>query len=186
MEHINEVNSLRRLFRRGGCRLCVADGTRKLVLAGEVIEMIWRRFPSPLSALFAIIVMVCTSMGVAVADPTGLWLARDGAHVEIAPCGNELCGVLVSASSPIDPATGRPWADKNNIDPNLRNRPLVGVQVLIAMRPNGVGKWSGRLYNRDDGKTYTGYLNELDARTIRVEGCVLSILCGGENMTRIK
>ena len=186
MEHINEVNSLRRLFRRGGCRLCVADGTRKLVLAGEVIEMIWRRFPSPLSALFATIVMVCTSMGVAVADPTGLWLARDGAHVEIAPCGNELCGVLVSASSPIDPATGRPWADKNNIDPNLRNRPLVGVQVLIAMRPNGVGKWSGRLYNRDDGKTYTGYLNELDARTIRVEGCVLSILCGGENMTRIK
>ena len=28
--------------------------------------------------------------------------------------------------------------------------------------------------------------NELDARTIHVEGCVLSILCGGENMTRIK
>jgi hypothetical protein len=30
------------------------------------------------------------------------------------------------------------------------------------------------------------YLNEIDARTIRVEGCALSILCGGENMTRIK
>ncbi len=161
-------------------------GTQELVLAGEVIEMIWKRFPSPLSALFATIVIVRTSIGIAVADPTGLWLARDGAHVEITPCGSELCGVLVSASSPIDPATGRPWVDKNNIDPNLRYRPLVGVQVLIAMRPNGVGRWSGRLYNRDDGKTYTGYLNELDARTIRVEGCVLSILCGGENMTRIK
>jgi uncharacterized protein (DUF2147 family) len=159
---------------------------RALALAGEVIEMIWKRFLSSLGALFVIIVMVCTSIGVVVADPTGLWLVRDGAHVEIAPCGNELCGVLVSASSPIDPATGRPWADKNNIDPNLRNRPLVGVQVLIAMRPNGFGKWSGRLYNRGDGKTYTGYLNELDARTIRVEGCVLSILCGGENLTRIK
>ena len=158
---------------------------RALALAGEVIEMIWKRFLSSLGALFVIIVMG-TSIGVVVADPAGLWLVRDGAHVEIAPCGNELCGILVSASSPIDPATGRPWADKNNIDPNLRNRPLVGVQVLIAMRPNGFGKWSGRLYNRGDGKTYTGYLNELDARTIRVEGCVLSILCGGENMTRIK
>ena len=54
------------------------------------------------------------------------------------------------------------------------------------MRPNGVGKWSGRLYNTDNGKTYNGKLSELDARTIRVEGCVASILCGGENMTRIK
>jgi uncharacterized protein (DUF2147 family) len=113
-------------------------------------------------------------------------LARDGAHVDIAPCGNELCGVLASTASPIDPATGLPWADKNNSDPNLRNRPLVGVQVLIAIGPSGVGKWVGRLYNKDDGKTYTGYLNELDAQTIRVEGCVLSIMCGGENMTRIK
>ena len=148
--------------------------------------MIWNRFPASLSALFTTIAMVCASIGVALADPTGLWLARDGARVDIARCGSELCGVLVSAPSPTDPATGRPWADKNNIDPNLRNRPLVGVQVLIAMRPNGVGKWSGGLYNRDDGKTYAGYLKELDARTIRVEGCVLSILCGSENMTRIK
>ena len=29
VEHINEVNSLGRLFRRGGCRLCVADGNAK-------------------------------------------------------------------------------------------------------------------------------------------------------------
>ena len=110
-------------------------GTQKLVLAGEVIEMIWKRFPSPLSALFATIVIVRTSIGIAVADPTGLWLARDGAHVEITPCGSELCGVLVSASSPIDPATGRPWVDKNNTDPNLRYRPLVGVQCLWQCDP---------------------------------------------------
>jgi len=136
--------------------------------------------------MFAAIAMTCASIGVAFADPIGLWLARDGAQVKIAPCGNELCGVLVGAVTSIDPATGQPWTDKNNIDPNLRNRPLIGVEVLIAMRPNGVGKWSGRLYNKNDGKTYTGYLNEIDPRTIRVEGCALSILCGGENMTRIR
>jgi hypothetical protein len=28
-------------------------------------------------------------------------------------------------------------------------------------------------------------IGELDARTIHVEGCVGTILCGGENMTRI-
>ena len=95
-----------------------------LVLSGEVI-----------GTLFAAIAMVCAGIGIAVADPTGLWLARDGAHVEITPCGNELCGVLVSASPPIDPATGRPWVDKNNIDPNLRNRPLVGSRCLSQCDP---------------------------------------------------
>ena len=121
---------------------------QKLALADEVIEMISKRLPSPLNALFATIVMVCTSIGVAVADPTGLWLARDGAQVEIAPCGNELCGVLVNASSPIDPATGQPWADKKNIDPNLRNRPLVGVSTP---QQKCIG-WPEQKYISDAGK----------------------------------
>ena len=89
VEHINEAKPLG-VCSGGGCNLCVAEGKgKRLLLAGEVIEMIWKRFPSPLSALFATIAMVCAGIGIAVADPTGLWLARDGAHVEIAPCGNE-------------------------------------------------------------------------------------------------
>jgi uncharacterized protein (DUF2147 family) len=55
----------------------------------------------------------------------------------------------------------------------------------MGMRPKGAGTWSGQVYNVDDGKIYTGNLKEIDAKTIRVEGCVSS-LCGGENMTRIK
>ena len=145
-----------------------------------------KTLPSPLWDMLAAATMLCASIGVASADPHGLWLAGDGARVSIASCGNELCGIMVRTASPLDPATGRPWTDKNNIDPHLQNRPLVGVHVLIAMRPNGIGKWSGLLYSTDDGKTYTGNLSELDAKTIRVEGCVSSILCGGENMTRIK
>jgi len=153
-----------------------------------------RRFPSLRSGMFATIAMVCASSG-AVADPIGLWLARDGAHVDIAPCSNELCGVLASTASPIDPATGRPWADKNNIDPNLRSRPLIGAQVLIAMRPKVAVKSATTCRDADERsasisgqdafttgttvKPIPGNLNELDARTIRVEGCVLSIFCGG-------
>ena len=85
----------------------------------------------------------------------------------------------------IDPATGQPWTDKNNIDPSLRSRPLLGLPVLIGMQPMGYGKWSGHLYNVDDGKTYQGNIIELNATTIKVEGCVL-IICGGENLSRLK
>jgi uncharacterized protein (DUF2147 family) len=121
----------------------------------------------------------------ALADPTGLWLAKDGAHVSIATCGDALCGVLASTKSPADPETGAPWADKHNIDPGLRSRPLVGVTVLMGMRPASNDRWSGHLYNTDDGKTYFGNIIEIDARTIRIEGCV-GLICGGDNLTRIK
>ncbi len=75
--------------------------------------------------------------------------------------------------------------DKNNADPAKRNRPLVGVETLISMQPNGAGKWSGRLYNDDDGMTYPGNLIELGPSSIRVEGCALGI-CGGDELTRLK
>ena len=121
----------------------------------------------------------------ALADPTGLWLAKDGAHVSVTSCGDALCAVLASTKSPTDPETGAPWTDKHNIDPALRSRPLAGVEVLINMRPTSSDKWSGHLYNTDDGKTYFGNLIEIDARTIRIEGCV-GLICGGDNLRRIK
>jgi uncharacterized protein (DUF2147 family) len=126
----------------------------------------------------------CACCTLALADPTGLWLAKDGAHVSIATCGDALCAVLASTKSPTDPETGAPWTDKRNSNPALRSRPLVGVSVLVGMRPDGDGKWSGHLYNTDDGRTYFGNLIEIDARTIRIEGCV-GLICGGDNLTRI-
>jgi uncharacterized protein (DUF2147 family) len=54
------------------------------------------------------------------------------------------------------------------------------------MMPSGPGKWSGSLYNADDGNTYPGNLIEVDAKTIRVEGCGALNICDGENLSRIK
>jgi uncharacterized protein (DUF2147 family) len=131
----------------------------------------------------ALSVLICA--GTASADPKGLWLAQDGARVRVAPCGGALCAIIATPKSPVDPATGQPWTDKNNPDPGMRGRPLVGVAVLSSLVPDGPGRWSGRLYNIDNGNSYSGHLLELDARTIRVEGCAIGI-CGGQNMTRIR
>jgi uncharacterized protein (DUF2147 family) len=124
------------------------------------------------------------SSGSSIADPIGLWRDKDGGTLRIQACGQALCGTIASVNPSIDPATGRPWTDKNNPDASLRNRPLVGVQALISMTPNGAAKWSGQLYDADRGKIYSGNLVEIDASTVRVEGCVLG-LCGGETMTRV-
>jgi uncharacterized protein (DUF2147 family) len=93
--------------------------------------------------------------------------------------------MIATPKSPTDPATGGPWTDNNNPDPGQRGRPLAGVAVLYSLMPDGPGKWSGQLYNVDNGQTYVGHLLELDGRTVRVEGCAIGI-CGGQNMTRLK
>ena len=119
------------------------------------------------------------------ADPRGVWLAQDGAHVRVSACGNALCGTLVQTKSPTDPDTGQPWKDKNNRDESKRDRPLLGVMVFIAMKPDGQGKWSGTLYDTNGGQFVPGHLLDLDPKTIRVEGCAGTI-CGGQNMTRLQ
>ncbi|MDR3420722.1 MAG: DUF2147 domain-containing protein [Xanthobacteraceae bacterium] len=134
---------------------------------------------------FAVILFVLLGAGTAHADPKGLWLAQDGAHVRVAKCSQALCATIAAAKSPVDPETGQPWTDKNNPDPAERGRPLVGVTVLYNMVPDGPGKWSGTLYNTDDGHTYPGHLLDIDPRTIRIEGCALGI-CGGKNLSRIQ
>ena len=133
----------------------------------------------------AVSLFVMVSTGAALADPKGLWLAQDGVKVRVGPCGQALCAKVAAPRSPVDPETGGPWTDKNNPDRSKRGQPLMGVTVLYSMMPDGPGKWSGWLYNTEDGKTYPGHLLDVDARTIRVEGCALGI-CGGRNLTRLQ
>ena len=112
----------------------------------------------------------------AYASPVGLWRAKDGAEIRIGKCGAALCGQVAKAR--IDPATGKPARDR-------QNRPLTGLQILLGMQPDGPGKWSGQLYNEEDGQLYAGHLVELGPSRVRIEGCALGI-CGGEEMSRVR
>jgi uncharacterized protein (DUF2147 family) len=116
------------------------------------------------------------SVATASASPIGLWRAKDGAEIRIANCGAALCGHVAKAR--IDPATGKPAQDR-------RGKPLTGLQILIGMRADGPGKWTGRLYREEDGNLYDGHLVELGPSNIRIEGCALG-LCGGQELTRVK
>jgi uncharacterized protein (DUF2147 family) len=140
----------------------------------------------PVRLTLCAIALAVTSAAAAHADPRGLWLAQDGGKVRVSSCGKALCGRIAVTKSPTDPDTGKPWTDKNNPDPRLRGRPLVGVEVFIAMMPAGPRKWSGHLYSTNGGQTVPGHFYELGPKTIRVEGCVGPNVCGGQNLTRIR
>jgi uncharacterized protein (DUF2147 family) len=125
------------------------------------------------SGVLAVAAVAVLGTAPARANVEGIWLSKDGGTVRIQNCGNAMCGTIVSPS-PNDAA-----------NPEIAKRSQAGTPVLRSMRPNGPNKWTGQLYNVDDGKTYTGNLIEIGPDTIRIEGCVL-FFCGGENLTRVK
>ncbi|OKO79119.1 hypothetical protein AC629_29135 [Bradyrhizobium sp. NAS80.1] len=118
------------------------------------------------------------------ADASGTWLTQAGdARVKISKCGGGICGVIVWLREPYDTATGQPATDSKNPNPALARRPMIGLPLFSAMQPSGPSKWSGQIYNADDGSTYASSVTVSGADSLRVEGCV-GALCGGETWTR--
>jgi len=117
-------------------------------------------------------------------DPTGTWLIQDRtAKVRIVACGEAICGTVVWLSQPIDIGTGNPQTDKLNADPQMRNRPMLGVGIVLGMQRYGEeNKWLGRLYNPDDGNTYKGSIELIGATRLKVEGCI-AVFCQTEIWT---
>ena len=109
------------------------------------------------------------------AEPVGQWYAEGGgAVVEITPCGDALCGRVVWLHSPLD-EDGCELRDKNNPDPALRNRRLVGLQILdglVASDRMPVSWTGGTIYDPVSGNTYRCRL-ELDGHDrLRLRGYV--------------
>jgi uncharacterized protein (DUF2147 family) len=118
-------------------------------------------------------------------EPTGVWLTQSGdARVKVSKCGGGICGVIVGLKEPIDQATGKPPVDDKNPNPALKQRLVIGLPLFSGMQPIAANKWSGQIYNADDGGTYASSVSLAGPDTLRVEGCVGAI-CGGENWTRV-
>ena len=129
------------------------------------------------TAFAAVLVAMLATAPLAAAKPDGVWSMTDGkVRVKITNCGSNLCARIVGLAQPISKIDGRPKVDRENPDPGKRHRPLIGLSILIGMKPAGDGKWKGAIYNPDDGKVYSGTVS-YNGSTIKVQGCVASIFC---------
>lgn len=122
------------------------------------------------------------------ADPLGTWYtAGKESQVRISHCGNAICGALVWLKVPNDPKTGKPQTDTENSDPAKRNRPLLGVEIVLGMKSDGTpNQWKGQVYNAKDGNTYTGYFTLTGANTAELKGCAMGFICKSQTWTRAK
>ncbi|MBS0532069.1 MAG: DUF2147 domain-containing protein [Proteobacteria bacterium] len=125
--------------------------------------------------------IVTASFGTARADdPTGDWLVADGvANIRVAECNGAMWGVVVWEKT----AGG---IDKNNPDVSKRNRPTLGMPILLDMKKKPAKEeWAGRVYNAKDGKFYKSTIKLSSPDQLEIQGCVLGFLCGGETWTRV-
>jgi len=122
------------------------------------------------------------------ADPLGTWLTENGrAQVRIVNCGGALCGNIVWLKEPIDPDTHQPKLDKYNPDASLRSRPLLGVPIVLDMKPAGPDKWDGHVYKADEDSPgiYTGSFAMTGPNTAELKGCVMGgLICKSQTWTR--
>jgi uncharacterized protein (DUF2147 family) len=117
-------------------------------------------------------------------EVSGIWLTQAGdAKVRVNRCGGGICGVIIWLRDPINPSTGKPQIDDKNPNPSLARRPMIGLPLFSGMQPSGPNRWSGHIYNADDGSTYASHVAVTGPDTLKVEGCV-GMLCGGETWTR--
>lgn len=136
-------------------------------------------------AMAALFVLTGSSAALA-ADPLGNWLTQTGtSRVRVADCGGALCGTIVWLKEPTDPETGKPKTDKNNADAAKKSRPLIGVQIVLGMKPAGADKWTGQVYNAEDGKTYSGNLTYSGGDSLQLQGCALGgLVCKSQTWTK--
>jgi hypothetical protein len=59
------------------------------------------------------------------------------------------------------------------------------MPVLLNMQPSSEG-WSGEVYNAKNGKIYDASIRLAGPDSLKIEGCVLGFLCGGETWARYR
>lgn len=107
------------------------------------------------------------------------------ARVEITKENDRYNGQIVWLSEPDYPEGdeggmgGQPKLDRENPDPDLRGRPIVGIHLLSDFEYTGKAQWKrGTIYDPKNGKTYKCNIKLQDENTLKVRGYIGMSLLG--------
>jgi uncharacterized protein (DUF2147 family) len=138
-----------------------------------------RSLPVSAATFLLMAILPAGSAAAAELQPIGEWRTANGlANIKIDDCDGVLWGVISWEKEP--------GVDSNNPNPAERNHPILGLPILRAMKPTKPNLWQGEVYNAENGKTYDAKISLASQDVLKIEGCVLGFLCGGENWSRVK
>ncbi len=137
--------------------------------------------------LLAFSLLIFSNASLFAAPVTGNWYTYGAkSMVKITQCGKGLCGQIVWLRKGLG-SDGQPVRDERNLNKRHRTRKVLGLSTFSGLAPAGPKRWSGLMYNPDDGRIYKASLTILNAGSIRVEGCrVGGGPCGMRTWARAK
>ena len=72
-----------------------------------------------------------------------------------------------------DGPVGTPKVDRKNPDPALRNRPIIGLQVVEGVTATGDNRWeNGSCYDPESGNTYRCKMRLLSPDRLELRGYI--------------
>jgi uncharacterized protein (DUF2147 family) len=155
----------------------------------EVLIMRHHAFAAAMGLLTAAFLAPSSQSQAASTDPTGYWMKPDAereSKILVFKCGkgkSQLCAKISWLKEPND-SRGRPLHDVRNEDPSMRDRPIVGLTIFTGLTPSAPATWTGKIYNPEDGHTYTATLTMLSRKEIKLRGCKAWLLCGEKQWLR--
>jgi len=129
--------------------------------------------------VFVLLTAPAAAFGAGMNDILGPW-ETDGrsSAVELYRCGAKICGKVVRLKHPDyidkkDGPVGTPKRDRKNPDPALRDRPIIGLQVIEGLTPAGDNRWdNGSCYDPESGTTYRCKVHLASSERLEVRGFI--------------
>lgn len=108
----------------------------------------------------------------------GRWLTDDGkAVIDIYKKASKFYGKIVWLKEP-NLENGKAKVDDKNPEKSLRNRPLMGLNLLKDFQFTGT-KWEdGKIYDPETGKTYSCYMELIEQSKLKIRGFIGFSLIG--------
>lgn len=110
----------------------------------------------------------------------GTWVTEGGkSHVEIVLQDRRYAGRITWLKDPAYPVddpkgmAGKPKVDRENPEPGLRTRSIIGLPLLSGFSYAGDGVWTdGEIYDPESGKTYRCKMTLMTDGSLKVRGYV--------------
>jgi uncharacterized protein (DUF2147 family) len=139
-----------------------------------------------LACLFLFIAISSSVFGQKADDILGKWLNSSGeGQLEVYKKADKYYGKLVWIKEPNE--NGKPKTDIKNPNPNLRAKPIVGLEIVKEFTFEDGKYIDGKVYDPKTGKTYSGNITLVGLNQLNMRGYIgISLIGRTESWKRVK
>jgi uncharacterized protein (DUF2147 family) len=142
--------------------------------------------------LVTVLLTATTSLSAGPRDILGSWKTEGGSsQLEFFKCGGKICGKVIWLEEPNyiskkDGPVGKTKVDRKNPNPTLRNRPILGLQIMKGLIAKGGNRWGdGACYDPESGNSYKCKMRLVSPGRLELRGYIgISLLGRNYVLTR--